>query len=125
MSEPVRFDARRLEQTLPVGLSEEHKNLLLQVAAKGIAAANAGNGQLAANAAEVFKTVYLDNGGNGESPFESCGTHCQHLLDEGNAPGYGVCYWACVMRGGPNALVISSTVLGLANGVLEADANVP
>jgi hypothetical protein len=29
-----------------------------------------------------------------------CGTRCQHLLGEGNAPGYGVCYWACVIRGG-------------------------
>lgn len=39
----------------------------------------------------------------GWGPFSDCGDHCQHLLDAGNAPGYGVCYWACVARGGPGA----------------------
>jgi hypothetical protein len=26
----------------------------------------------------------------------SCGNDCQSLLGEGNAPGYGVCYWSCI-----------------------------
>jgi len=26
----------------------------------------------------------------------SCGNGCQELLNEGNAAGYGVCYWACI-----------------------------
>lgn len=43
----------------------------------------------------------VGGGGLGGSPWLDCGDYCQHLLDEGDAPGYAVCYWACVIRGGP------------------------
>jgi hypothetical protein len=38
---------------------------------------------------------------SGNSPWETCGDHCQHFLDEGKPLEYAYCYWACVARGGP------------------------
>lgn len=116
----IRFDVRQLERILPSGMSDEHKDLLIQVAARGVAAANSGDDQVAEETADIFKTVYLDNNGDGTSPFESCGDHCQHHLDDGNAPAYATCYWACVMRGGPNATTISHTVAQRATAVLRS-----
>lgn len=43
------------------------------------------------------------SGGSGAlgDSLEDCGDKCQHHLEDGNAPAYAVCYWACVAKGGP------------------------
>jgi hypothetical protein len=123
MSAAIRFDVRRVESILPAGLSDDDRDLLLQVAAIGIAAANLGEAELANRAAEVFTEAFADFGGEGGNPLRTCGDFCQHLLNGGDAPGYAVCYWACVARGGPVAVILPPVTVQRARSLLRGSGS--
>lgn len=91
-----------LLRRMPDDLDDDDKEILLTLAERSVEAINNGDEDGAAEGAQLFSAAMRDNsGGLGTSPFESCGDHCQHHLDNGNAPAYATCYWACVVRGGP------------------------
>jgi len=100
-----RFDSDdKIMAKLPPGLRENDKARLESLMDQSLSAIESGDGETAVTAIKEFQDtlelstgVGLDDG----SPWLDCGKHCQHLLDAGDAPGYAVCYWACVIRGGP------------------------
>ncbi|WP_314326155.1 hypothetical protein [Paenarthrobacter ilicis] len=94
----IPLDLRRIERLIPDDIDDNGRQMLVQVAARGVAATNSGNSQLAKLAADTFRTVFKDNGGDGTSKWESCGDHCD---SENNPATYGFCYWKCVLKGGP------------------------
>ena len=96
------FSAAKVAARLPKTLKTTDKKLLLEVAKRSIRDLNAGDQVRAARGATIWAKALQDDGG--DSPFLTCGHKCQHLLDEGNAPGYAVCYWACVIRGGDSVV---------------------
>ena len=67
------------------------------------------------NTDRIQSTVAQGRGLDGWAPFQDCGTHCQHHLDDGDAVKYGVCYAACVIRGGP----------GLSGGTIGEESVAP
>jgi hypothetical protein len=95
----LRLKVQRLPARLPKTMSRAEKELLVKVAQRSVSDLNGGGAKRAAQGAKIWVAA-LRNNGDGTSPFESCGDKCQHHLDNGDAAAYGVCYWACVARGG-------------------------
>lgn len=92
------FSSAKIGARLPRSMKAADRTLLLAVAKRAINDLNSGDSIRATQGAKIWARA-LQNGDE-DSPFLTCGKKCQHLLDEGNAPGYAVCYWACVIRGG-------------------------
>ncbi len=45
-----------------------------------------------------------------DNKWEDCGDHCHHFLLEGDPAAYGVCYWSCIIDGGPTELSLKSSL---------------
>jgi len=87
---------------IPKKLSHDDRAMVEQLVDQSLSAVRAGDGATAESTIRKIRSIF-GHGGLGLSPWGSCGDFCQHLLDEGNPTGYGVCYWACVLRGGPSS----------------------
>jgi hypothetical protein len=98
----LEFSESKVGARLPKSLKAADKKLLLEVARRSISDLNAGEQVRPAQGARIWAKALQDEGG--DSPLLTCGEKCRHLLDEGNAPGYAVCYWACVIRGGDSVV---------------------
>ena len=92
---------RKAKAAISKSVSAAKKKQLDRLVDSSIAATRAGRGDDAVRGIKELRAVMKDNDGEG-SPWETCGKMCQHHLDDGNAPAYAVCYWACVIRGGPS-----------------------
>lgn len=118
------FSAKKIDGLLPASMSSNDRQVLLQIAQKSIAAQDAGNNVVALEGAKIWAAAMKRNNNDGTSPFESCGDKCQHHLDAGDAAKYGVCYWACVLRGGvkivPTNSVLSASIKSKAKKFLKA-----
>jgi hypothetical protein len=80
-------------------LSKKDKIKLETLVAQSLAAIKDGKVKVAIERINQVKELL---GGSTWNPLFDCGEHCRKLLDGGNAPGYAVCYWACVINGGPS-----------------------
>lgn len=94
--------SRKARVAIPKSVSVNEKKQINRLIARSIAATRAGRGDEAVRGIEKLRVMLKDNDGE-DSPWQTCGAMCQHHLDEGNAPFYATCYWACVIRGGPSA----------------------
>jgi hypothetical protein len=89
---------------IPQSLSPADKAALTQLINQSMNALRAGDGATSLRALRKVQTIAKKAGG-GIGPLTTCGDFCQHHLDEGNAPAYAVCYYACVLKGGPGPRV--------------------
>lgn len=87
----------RIMAKLPKGLKKKDRAHIEVLVTRSLAATRRGDGLRAAQDIRQISAIALDN--DGESPWQSCGAKCRHHLDDGNAPAYATCYWACVIWG--------------------------
>lgn len=83
-------------------LTERDKVRLENLIVKSLSALRDGDGITSVQIIKQIKALSRQIGGGIGGPLEDCGDHCQHLLDEGKAAEYAICYWACVLWGGPS-----------------------
>ena len=90
---------KAVRATIPSGLTIASEKALSNAIERSLKGVDSGNAKdVAAGISEYRAMMRRANG-----MWDDCGDHCGHHLDNGNAPAYGVCYWACIARGGPKA----------------------
>lgn len=84
---------------LPQKLTSQDKAQVERLVAQSLSAIKAGDGKTSVEKIEEVRAL-MSKRANG-SPWQTCGAHCNRHLDDGDAAAYAVCYWSCVINGGP------------------------
>jgi hypothetical protein len=90
---------------LPKITRQSDRTKIARMINKSINALNAGHAQISAQMILLIKDrlrISAPNlSGLGLTPWIACETHCKHHLDNGDPETYAICYWGCVVLGGP------------------------
>ena len=88
---------KAVRATIPAGLTNASEKALSNAIERSLNGVDIGNAKDVAEGISEYRAMMRRANGK----WEDCGDHCVHHLDNGDAKAYGVCYWACIARGGP------------------------
>jgi hypothetical protein len=83
-----------MERLAELGLETDARERARGALSRSLEGISSGNDDEAVAGVETIKNL----GGNVTL---KCEQHCIHHLNEGNAPAYATCFYACLARGGP------------------------
>jgi hypothetical protein len=96
----VRDSKRIILSKLPQNILSQDKTRIVNLVEQSLNAIRSGDGKTSAEKIGQIRAFMKRNASGG--PLEDCYDHCKGHLDNGNPTAYAVCYWACVVMGGPS-----------------------
>jgi hypothetical protein len=83
--------------SLPGTVTQAVRLKLGKIIEQSMTALRAGNGASGSKALEQFRGHTKKYKGK----WQTCGEHCDRHMDAGDYEAYAICYWGCIIRGGP------------------------